>query len=261
MSHPTCVGTIGPMSGLSYLPVQFQRAYQDLLFYTKAKLCTEGQVLAECPEPHSFPNTSRDHMCRYADGDWLVMLDCDMVHKRDTVEVLVNEQKRIERETGEECGVLTGVYTKRDVPPSEVLVHDFNPEHMLWESWGPERFPGIAEGDFSQYGKCDAAGAGALLIMRPVIERIVTEMHVGPFSVWGPLKRDSIREPLGAGTDDLAFFRRLQVLDPPVQAWYTPRVTPQHLSTVGFTMHDWLRTKQRQVRVSMQGEDGATSVQ
>jgi len=235
------------MTGLDYVHTKFQRSLDTLQRFTHQTLCGPNESLAIVPAPFSFPNTSRDYMCRRIEGDWLVMLDADMTHAPDTICRLLAAQKQVEQEHGE-CGVMTGIYPRRHVPPDTILLHRYDEKLKLWQEFEP------SEVCSSMPAKADAAGAGAMLIMRWVIERIVTEQRVGPFSVWGPLTRDSFDEPLGAGTDDLAFCRRLQVLDPPVQLWYTASVAPGHVAPQAITLYDWLRAKGREKRVDVRPE-------
>jgi hypothetical protein len=241
------------MTGMEFGHTRFEASFQRARDVARRDLCGPGEGLATTRAVHSFPNAARDHMCRYMTGDWLIMFDADMTFQERTVQMLVETQKDIEAEHGE-CGVLTAVYPKRDIPPNEVLIHDYYGHTNLWRARAIETL------DMEKPDKCDASGAGCMLIMRWVIERIVLELNVSPFGVWGPLQRDSLHEPLGAGTDDLAFCRRLQVLDPPVQLWYTPLVTPGHLSTIPLTMRDWEAHQRKRVRVTMEAGDGLAKV-
>ena len=240
------IGTVGPMTGLEYEHTKFERSLFPLLMYAKHTLCGPDETIAVCPAPYSFPYLSRSHMCRYMDGDWLVMLDSDMEHPRDTVPKLVAAQKRIEAEHGE-CGVVTGVYPRRSFPCDTILVHRYDELSQQWIAFEPDELRCDAP------GPCDASGAGSMLIMRWVVERIVMELNVPPFQELGPLKRESVREPLGAQSDDMAFCKRLRALDPPVQLWYTPDVQPRHLATVGLTVDDWVMQKARTKRITVEG--------
>jgi len=241
-NRPRSIGTIGPMTGLEYEHVAFERTLLPVILHAKNVLCGPDETLAIRPAPYSFPYLSRSHMCRYVEGDWLVMLDSDMTFDADTVARLVAAQKRIEQEHGE-CGVVAGIYPRREMPPKTITVykrHSISTEYLPLE-------PGELQLDAP--GRCDAVGAGAMLIMRWVIERMVMELHIPPFQEHGALARKSNQELLGDQSDDMAFCRRLRMLDPPVQLWYTPDVQPKHLVTIGLGVVDWLHANQRMPKV------------
>lgn len=248
------VGSIAPMAGLDYQHTRFFWNFPQLAGESKRRVCGPDETLAIINTGMSFAGPQRNDASRRMWGDWLFMVDADMMFPMNTLEVLLRTQREIAQEHGD-CGVLVGVYPKRELPPSDVLLYTVNPETGLWRAMEPQEI------DWQKPGRCDAAGAGCMLVMREVVERIVMELNVPPFLWWGPLSRDALSEPLGAETEDLAFCRRLTLLDPPVQMWYTVAVMPTHLATVQVSTQDWLTGKreQRQLRVQAVGSASAVA--
>ena len=246
------VGSIAPMAGLDYQHTRFFWNFPQLAAESRRRVCGPGETLAIINTGMSFAGPQRNDACRRIWGEWLFMVDADMMFPMDTLEVMLSTQREVAEEHGE-CGVLVGVYPKRELPPSDLLLYKVNQETDLWVSLAPHEI------DWQKPGRCDAAGAGCMLVMREVAERMVLELNVPPFLWWGPLKRDSLQEPLGAETEDLAFCRRLALLDPPVQMWYTTAVRPTHLATVQVSVDDWLMGKREQRELKVQAVSGSQS--
>jgi len=234
------VGTICPMAGLDFQHTRFFWNWQQLVAQSARAVCGPEDTLAVVNTGMTFTAPQRNDACRRMWGEWLFMVDADMLFPMDTLPKLLATQRQIAEEHGQ-CGVLVGIYPKRELPPSDLLLYTVNEETGLWR---PMSAPEI---DWQKPGRCEAAGAGCMLVMREVVERIVLELNVPPFLWWGPLQRTSLEEPLGAETEDLAFCKRLALLDPPVQMWYTTDVRPTHLATVQVEVEDWL-TDQRERR-------------
>lgn len=231
------VGSLAPMAGLDYQHTRFFWNFMQLAAESRRHVCGSDETLAVINTGMSFSGPQRNDASRRMWGDWLFMVDADMLFPMNTLPAMLAVQRGIAEEEGE-CGVLVAVYPKRELPPGDVLIYEDNVETGIWRPFGPNDI------QWDRPGKCDAAGAGCMLVMRDVIERIVLELNVPPFLWWGPLKRDSLSEAIGAETEDLAFCRRLKLLDPPVQMWYTTAVKPSHLCTVQVTTDDWLMEQQ-----------------
>ena len=245
------VGSIAPMAGLDFQWTRFFWNFPQLAAESRRRVCGPNETLAVINTGMSFAGPQRNDASRRMWGDWLFMVDADMMFPMDTLEVMLRVQREVAAEQGE-CGVLVGVYPKRELPPPDVLLYKLNAQTDLWQPMSP------AEIDWQKPGRCDAAGAGCMLVMREVVERIVMELQVPPFLWWGPLKRESLAEPLGSETEDLAFCKRLQILDPPVQMWYTTAVRPTHLATVQVGVDDWLMEKQHHKELRLEAGQRTT---
>jgi hypothetical protein len=228
------IGSIAPMTGLDSQPTTFFWNFPMLAAESKRRLCREDETIAIINAGMTFTGPSRNDACRRLWGDWLFMVDTDMQFPVDTLEILLRTRDAIAAEHGE-CHALSGIYPKRELPARDLLLYEWNEERQLW---GP-----LPEVHLDRPATCDAAGAGCLLVSREVIERIVMEQNVPPFLWWGPLTRKSQREPLGSESDDMPFFRRLQLLDPPVLAWYTAEARPGHMARVAVKLEDWVHAQ------------------
>jgi hypothetical protein len=184
------------------VPVPFVLGLTDVLTATltgtgNTLLPAERQITdARIIRTEGFPvDTARNEVCRMFldqyDGDYLLFLDADMRHPATIAHQLLRHQ----------VDLVTARYQMRKPP--------FHTVAMRKVGNGPHDYKSIAE--TSGLVRVDAAGAGALLIHRSVLEKVRAKVGDDWFRYQvGP-------NGLRTVSEDMWFFERCKALG--IQAW------------------------------------------
>lgn len=205
------IGTCAYMGGVPAVLEEFCWAYAELRTCNAELLCAPGEAVHYDRAKISFHAHARNSLVRRMEGDWLLLLDTDHAFEPDLALRMVDRLHRYQIDVL----VALHVYKTHPFAPCIHLEKDGRLEPIIGWTQGPALFP------------CDSAGAGALLVRRTVFERIAEELKQGPFDIEPPY------------SEDHSFFRRLARLDPPVKAWFDPRLENPHLSVVPRTLADF----------------------
>jgi len=168
--------------------------------------------------PHIYYNRStvgsqadaRNTLVEEMQGDWLLMLDTDMLFKPSVVTDLLEIANK------NNIDVLTGLYYQRR-PPYNPLAYTQVGGKFLAVNPLESEHPVIP---------IDGAGGGCLFVRKQVFEKIKKELKEKPFSISG-----------GLG-EDLSFFARLKKLD--IHAYLAKEIKLEHLMLQGITEKEFL---------------------
>lgn len=200
------IGTIAYMGGIMSLLEPFAFAWGNMLVYTHEAMCGPCDHIHIDRARLSLHDKARNELIQRMKGDWILMLDTDVLFEPDLACRMVACMQR------HDVDVLTGIYSVK-APPHGPVLWWFNPEtekHEQVVDWDRE----------SEIFQVSAAGAGCLLVRRSVFEKIVGELKENPFD----------RTTYG---EDFGFFMRCRKLGIPVYcAW---KIEVQHLEYVGLS--------------------------
>ena len=168
--------------------------------------------------PHIYYNRStvgsqadaRNTLVDEIQGDWLLMLDTDMVFTPSIVVDLLEiaDKNKID--------VLTGLYYQRRAPYYPLAYRQVN-EKFLTIDPSESEHPVIP---------IDGAGGGCLFVRRKVFDRIKNELKEKPFTIIGSLG------------EDLSVFSRLKKLE--IHVYLAKDIKLEHLTLQGITRKDYL---------------------
>lgn len=205
------IGTIAYLGGVMAVPEPFNWAWGNMLVFSHEALCGENEHIHIERTKLSLHDYARNELLRGMRGEWILMLDTDVTFDPDLAARMVATMMKYR------VDVLTGLYCYKAPPNYPVLyVHNKeNDRHEIVAGWDRslEIFP------------IDSAGAGCLLVRRPVFERITKEFKCNPFD----------RMP-GKG-EDHSFFIRCRELG--IKAYCAWQVQLQHLNYYGVSLADY----------------------
>lgn len=197
-------GTIAYLAGLQSLPEMFAWSFAMMVQYNAER----GMKVHYDRAGVSYHAMARNDLADRMKGDWLLQLDTDHAFEPDLCIRLLDRMERLGLD------VMVGLYLFKNPPHSPVLYADQGRGFEALRDWD-------AEGVF----RIDAAGAGCLLVRREVFARIRKELAEAPFS------------PKDGLSEDLSFFKRLQVLDIPV--FCDNRIECPHTRIVPVTLENY----------------------
>lgn len=206
------IGTVSRMGGVPAILSEFVDSFTDMVCWNHEYLCGPGEMV-HYPRPPSVSihDVARNIQAESMRGDWLVMLDTDHSFEPD----LIGRLLRVADQTGAE--VVTGLYQYRQPPHSPVLFRHKDDGLYPLGAWD-ESVTAL---------EIDSAGAGCLLVMRTVFDRIKDELDEQPFA-----------RIAGYG-EDHSFFLRLKKLE--IKAVCDPRVECHHLQVRPLNLKDYRR--------------------
>jgi hypothetical protein len=213
------IGTIGVMGGLPALLTDFAWSLIQMVQYNAEYLCGPGEVVHYVRAKASLHDFARNGLVESMLGDWLLQLDTDHVPEPD----LAARMLRRMDEYG--CDVLTALYHHKFPPYTPVIYHyDGNGRGMAPISAWDSRADGFQIG---------SAGAGALLVRKPVFDRIREELKEPPFERIHPFGEDH------------SFFVRLHKLG--IKAYVATSIESPHLEIRPVTSKDFRQDWRRSV--------------
>ena len=199
----SAIGTVAYMGGVMSLPEPFVWSWTQLIEFNREALCENDEHVFYDRARFSLHDVARNELAQRMRGDWLLMLDTDMVFDPDVCARLLHLMKVYDVE------VLSGIYPYKTNPTIPVLsMVDKNGSGSPIIAWDPDQ-------ELIEFG---AAGAGCLLVRRTVFDRIASELFEKPF------------DRIGSRGEDFSFFARCKRLG--ISCWCAPRVRFGHLDYV-----------------------------
>lgn len=205
------VGSIGRMWADS-VSSKFTDSLAKLLIYEQSKL-PRGKYIHYETATVSWHELGRNQIVEKVQGDWLFMLDTDHVFAPDLLERLVRLKKK------HKAQVISAAYQYKFPPHSPVA--------NMWEE-GPNGLKVVPIVDWQRSMDVipvGSVGAGALLIDKKVLTRIMLELNEKPFQITPGL------------SEDYSFCLRCKKLDIPV-IW-CPKVEAHHAITTVLSLNDY----------------------
>ena len=203
------IGTVGFMGGVPTTPTPFTKAWGDIIQYNYEYLLQPTQRIQYIHSTVSYHSLARDGLVDSMKGDWLLMLDMDVIPEPDIVYQMLYQMNT------HKIDVLLGIYPYKGRIHAPVL-YGYNPRKKSrfiigdWDS----KFDVIP---------CDGAGAGCLMIRKSVVDKIKATGE----SLF------SIKEPY---SEDNSFFMRCRELKIPI--YFSPKIRLQHLTYKGLTIEE-----------------------
>ncbi len=170
------IGSVCYLGGVMALPELFTKAWGDMIQYNYEYLLQPTERILYTRATVSYHSFARDSLIDQMQGDWILMLDTDILFEPD-------------------IDVLIGIYPYKGTIHAPVL-YGYNPKtkrRFVIGDWD-KRFDII---------QCDAGGAGCLMIRKNVIEKVKAKKQ-SLFSIIEPFSEDN------------SFFLRLRRLKIPV---------------------------------------------
>lgn len=187
------------------VPEPFAWAWGNMRAFTQEALCGPHESLQAERSKVSLHDFARNDLVARMRGDWILMLDTDIIFEPDLCARMVSMMYR------RDLDVLTGIYSFK-VPPHYPVLYMYNHES--------EKNEVVADWDKNaELLRVDSAGAGCLLVRRRAFERIAKELGENPF------------DRIGRKGEDHSFFDRLRKLAIPL--WCAPSIEVQHLEYFG----------------------------
>ena len=198
------IGTIGALAGIMSLAEPFWWAWSQMVDHNSSALNTEGEYVHYDRSRYSLHWSARNELVERMRGDWLLMLDTDVIFDPDVAARMVRTMEQ------NDLDVVAGIYPYKKNPSCPVLFL-YNPE--------TDRHDAIVDWDRSlELFEFSGGGAGCLMIRRRVFDRIEAELHEKPFDIIPPLGEDN------------SFFARCRKLG--IHCWCAPRITCGHIDYV-----------------------------
>ena len=170
------LGTIGYMGGIMSLPEPFVWSWTQMLEYNRTALCQSDEQIHYTRAQMSLHSAARNHLAWSMQGDWLLMLDTDMVFEPDLAARLVRAMYQYNLD------IVTGLYVYKAHPavPTVYMYNDRTGNHEPIGSWDKS----------SEIFEISSSGGGCLLIRRRVFDRIVADIKQPPFEMIPPYGED-----------------------------------------------------------------------
>ncbi len=191
------------------LPEPFTKAWGDMIQYNYEYLLKPTERILYNRATVSYHSFARDSLIDEMQGDWILMLDTDIIFEPDVVARMLHKMEV------NNIDVLVGIYPYKGELHAPVL-YGYNPKkkiEFIIGDWD-KRFDVI---------ECDSAGAGCLMIRKSVVDKVKASGE----SLFG------IIEPF---SEDISFFRRLRKLG--IKAYFTPNIKLGHLKFRELSIED-----------------------
>jgi len=198
------------MGGVPTVPTPFALSLADMIQYNYEHAMTGGERVRVTTAFCSLHSAARNQLARDFAGDFLLMLDTDMVHQADAM-------CRLRRTMVQhDADAVSGVYYKTDRPHFPAL-WAWDPDDLYFRE--AMVMPGVV-----QPFRVDAAGAGVLMLSKRIVQRVKDEYGTDPFDIEPGAAPG--HPPFG---EDLSFFRKLMLLVPRPKVLCHPGVVSRHL--------------------------------
>lgn len=211
------IGTIAYMGGLMAVPEAFAWCWGQMVAYNSEFLVEPSESVHYERATISFHAAARNNLVDRMRGDWLLMLDTDIVFDPD----LAARMTRVFLKEPD-VDVLAALYQYKS-PPHNPVLYKWAEDGEHFEMLGDWEKP--AERMLLQVA---SAGAGGLLVRRRVFQRIKEELGESPFDITPPYGEDH------------SFFLRLKRVG--IAAYCDPAIQVSHLMLKPLTFEDYDRT-------------------
>jgi glycosyltransferase involved in cell wall biosynthesis len=204
------VGTIARMGGVPSLPCPFTDSFQDMMVFNSRMMEEQGKTYVHYIRPTlGLHDKARNELVEMMRGDFLLMLDSDIVFEPDACARLVHLMYK------HDLDVVSGMYPYKEDSDCPVMSL-FNYETAKYEP--------ILDWDKSvDLFEFSGGGAGALLVRSRLFERMAAELKERPFSIIPPMG------------EDISFFARLRRLG--VKAYCAWKIGFGHLAWEARTIN------------------------
>ena len=220
------IGTVGYLGGLMALPEAFAWCWGQMIAYNSDYGCEASERIHYVRSTVSFHAFARNNLIDQMAGDWLVMMDTDIIFDPDIITRLIHRAETYKLD------VLSALYTQKSEP--------YVPVMYKWDKSGEklEHIGKWEQHDGIYFIPIASAGAGCLFVRRPIFDRIRGELKEGPFD---------ITHPFG---EDHSFFLRLKKLG--IQAYLDPSIEVHHLKLTPLSLdnyipEDWMIGKKEEI--------------
>jgi Glycosyl transferase family 2 len=196
----SAIGTVAYMGGIMSLPEPFVWSWTQMIQFNGETLCEKDEHVHYDRARFSLHDVARNELAERMRGDWLLMLDTDLVFDPDICARLIRFMYAADLD------VVTGMYPYKGNPTIPVLsLHD-----------GAGRNSPIVDWDRTlDLIPFTGGGAGCLMVRRRVFERIAAELQERPF------------DRIMLAGEDFSFFARCRRLS--IECWCAWRVQCGHL--------------------------------
>lgn len=194
------IGTVCYLGGVLALPEPFTKAWGDMIQYNYEYLLKPTERIQYVRSTVSYHSFARDGLIDQMQGDWILMLDTDILFDPDIVAQMLHyfELYNID--------VLCGMYPYKGTVHAPVI-YGYNKKtknRYILGDWD----------DSFDIIECDGAGAGCLLIRRSVVDKIKAK-NQSLFAIIEPFSEDN------------SFFIRCRRNR--IKTYYTPKMRLRHL--------------------------------
>lgn len=195
------IGTVAYLGGILAIPEPFVKAWGDMIQYNSEYLVGATERILYTRSTVSYHAFARNSLVEQMKGDWLFMLDTDILFEPDILARMLHKMNKYD------VKVLAGMYPYKSYPHAPVMYGK-----------DPKKKKTFVLGDWDrtiEIMQIHSAGAGCLLIHKSVIEKI-QETKEQPFDIVEPF------------SEDISFFRRLEKLG--IKAYTAPDIELKHLT-------------------------------
>lgn len=195
------IGTVAYMGGILSLPELFTKAWGDMIQYNSEYLVQQKERILYTRATVSYHAFARNSIIDNMEGEWVLMLDTDIIFEPDILARMLHKMEKYD------IGVLACMYPYKAYPYAPVMYGKAkrNKNTFVLGDWDREV-------DVMQI---HSAGAGCLLIKKPIIEQI-KKAKQQPFDIIEPF------------SEDISFFKRLEKLK--IKAFCAPNIEIKHLT-------------------------------
>jgi glycosyltransferase involved in cell wall biosynthesis len=182
------IGTVAYMGGILTLPEPFVKAWSEMVQYNYEYLLQPTERIFYDRATVSYHSFARNSIVDRMQGDWVFMLDTDIVFEPDVVARMLHKMAK------HDIQVLAGMYPYKSYPHAPVMY-----------GRSPKTKYNYILGDWDktvEVMQIHSAGAGCLMIKKSVIDAMKQKK-------WNPF---DIIEPF---SEDHSFFERLHKLKIP----------------------------------------------
>jgi len=197
----TNIGTCSYLGGIMSIPEPFMHAWQQMIEYNNDYLVEQNQKIYYTRATVSYHSFARDTLTESMQGDWILMLDTDIIFEPDLAARMLHKMNK------HNIDVLTCMYPYKSYPHPPVM-YGYDPKRktkFILGAWDKN----------AEIMQIYAAGAGCLMIRKKVIDKIKSKGE-SPFAIIEPM------------SEDHSFFERLRKFK--IKAYCATDIKIEHLT-------------------------------
>lgn len=222
------IGTVAYLGGIMAIPEPFVKAWSEMIQYNYEYLLKPTERILYTRSTVSYHSFARDSIIDEMQGDFVLMLDCDVIFEPDVVAQMLHKMEY------HNIDVLTGLYPYKG-PLNAPVLYGYDKKRK-------DRFIIGDWEDNVDVFPIDSAGGGCLMIRKSVVDRIKA-------------RGESLFAIKGAYSEDISFFQRLKDLK--IKAYCSPSIRLEHLKYQGLSIDkDYPRSKRKGLVKRMPDVDG-----
>lgn len=194
------IGTISFMGGVLSIPTPFVKAWGNMIQYNQEYLLQSTEQILYNHATVSYHSFARDSLIDEMRGDWILMLDTDVLFEPDVAAQMLHKMDKYG------IDVLIGIYPYKGTIHAPVLYGYDKKKDVRYIIGDWDKTVDVQE--------CDGAGAGCLMIRKSVVEKIKAT-------------KESLFSIIEPNSEDNSFFMRCRKLKIPV--YFSPNIKLKHL--------------------------------